>query len=206
MKKNYFIIIFLTLVILIISGCSNADQKIRDNQENEEQNLEQKVGDDKISEFEDRFVEASISDLVVGEKVLVMGVENVDKSILASRIIIGGEDIDFKEMVGSRSSGEAIGQREIDHDEMPPADFQGQSPNFEDFSEMSDEEKEEFREKMMQGREGMDRTNGSVASSSATRLNGEILSQDETGLTLKLEEGGSRIVFFSESIEFKKTK
>ena len=59
----------------------------------------------------------------------------------------------------------------------------------------------EQRQQLSQGRAG-GRTGGGTG---ANFLNGEVIAKDEQSLTLKMPDGGSKIVFFSDSTQISKT-
>ncbi len=55
----------------------------------------------------------------------------------------------------------------------------------------------EQRQQLSQGRTG--------GGTGANFLNGEVIAKDEQSLTLKMQDGGSKIVFFSDSTQISKT-
>ncbi len=65
----------------------------------------------------------------------------------------------------------------------------GSSQNFQNLSQ-------EQRQQLSQGRTG---------GAGANFLNGEVIAKDEQSLTLKMQDGGSKIVFFSDSTKISKT-
>jgi hypothetical protein len=64
---------------------------------------------------------------------------------------------------------------------------------------------EEQRQQLLQGNIGGGLQGGSERRTASNFLNGEVISKDEQSLTLKMPDGGSKIVFFSDSTEISKT-
>ena len=164
------------------------------------------------------FTAASSSDLVIGQKIMVMGTSNSDGSVSASQIIIGNANTDFSTSTFFRSfSG---GENATSTDGNPPArQFrQGQTgqtgqngaqPDFSRFQNMTDAERQQLRDQMAANgggfRQGGGSANGGTrqftraGGAGASRLAGEIIDLDATSFTLKLDEGGSKLVFYSPS-------
>lgn len=53
--------------------------------------------------------------------------------------------------------------------------------------------------------QGFRRPNGGNFQSGGSFLNGQVISKDDKSLTLKLQDGGSKIVFFSPTTQIRKT-
>ena len=88
-----------------------------------------------------------------------------------------------------------------------PTDGDGGHFNREDFQNMSDEEREKMREEMMANRPGGSFGGASGGTrQSMTQVSGEIISLEDGVLILKLTDGGSRIVFYSEETTVLKAK
>jgi len=70
---------------------------------------------------------------------------------------------------------------------------QSKSPSLKNLQNLSQEQ----RQQLLQGRTGK--------RAGANFLNGEVITKDEQSLTLKMPDGGSKIVFFSDSTQISKT-
>jgi len=70
---------------------------------------------------------------------------------------------------------------------------ESKSPARQNFQNLSQEQ----RQQLLQGRTG--------GGTGANFLTGEVIAKDEQSLTLKMSDGGSKIVFFSNSTEISKT-
>ena len=181
--KKYYIIILVVIIGLTVSIYFLSKDKANDNQsvsvlENQTNNKLEKP------KWEDGFTKAGLDDLEINQKILVMGSENSNGSIIADRIIIGDNEIEFTQMGGDME------RREI---------------NKENVSGEIDEEREEMR-KTVEGRT-TDGTRGNISvntDQSVVRLIGEIIDIDDDSLTLKLDTSGSKIIFYSDSTEIGK--
>lgn len=207
MKKNYFIIV-LAVTLLLITGCTGGNQETNNKEQTQkqtqEQPQEQRVGENQRPGWNDNFLEASQEDLVVGQRVLVMGSENTDGSIAANQIMIVDEETDFSQLGRGMHSQQANGSD--DTPSQMPRMPEGERPNFEQMQNMSEEERMKFMEEMRAQREVSGIARPSMESGSAVRLNGEIIDKDDMSITLKLEISGSRLVFFSEETNILKIK
>lgn len=228
MSKKYFFI--FVIAISFISGCSikngqngggnsagsNAGQNQEKNRENN-QNQTQK--------WQENFDEASSTALVLGEKIMVMGSENSDGSIMAERIIIGASGDSF----GMPDFGMRQPDNNADSSSQPQEGARQWTGNSArpDFQNMSEEERtvlrEEMRARMESGEGGFNGAQAGLPPASAggaqagerirartgaqmARLAGEILANDEASITLKLDGGGSKLIFLSSSTAIMKPK
>ena len=210
MKKNYFIALFL-FGIIILSGCvSNQDNGNQNQQgpiqQNEDQQ-DQPVQENQGPGLDENFSEASLDDLEVGQQILVMGAESDDGSITAQRIMIGNVETNFAEIAPIQMRvriGEENGDGSNNQNFQRP---QGMP----DSQSMSDEERTKFREQMMAERggerpEGMGNFQQRNTGQTTARITGEIIAKDDESITIKLDEGGSKFVFFSDSMVVLKIK
>ncbi len=180
MRKIILIIIALAIIgsgaFLFINYSKNSQQ---DNNEQKSQEQEQLTRENQLSKWEENSEEAGLDDLEISQQVLVMGTENGDGSVSANQIVIGNDESDFENMAGPLiKDGE-------NNDVQPEKDK----------SEMSEEERAKFREEKRAEKEA---SGQSIKGGNATRVTGEIIDKDDTTITLKIEEGGSRLIFYSD--------
>lgn len=81
----------------------------------------------------------------------------------------------------------------------------GISGNMQNFANLSPEERQQRFQQLggMMGEQG--RRNGQNGMMSGTFANGEIMNNDGKSVTVKLRDGGSKIIFFSDSTKVTKT-
>lgn len=195
MVKLFGVFFVLCVVSVLLTGCGSQSDKEQENQQKVQQANEQ-------DRWNENFSQASLSDLEIGQHVSIMGSQNSDGSILAERIMIGNNQIDFQDMGMPRPLP-------LDGDNNnslpgPPADFVGQRPDFEQMQNMSDEEREKMGQEMIARRGEFSGAMPSRTDGGMARLVGEIIDKDEQTLTLKLEEGGSKLIFFSDATQIMK--
>ena len=203
-KKNNFIFLMLTLLLLTGVGCSKNEQQ--NNSLNKPiNNQEQVQGENQNDIWQDNFNQLSLDDLVGGKMVMVTGTENSDGSISADRIIVGDQNMDFNNLgrnfVAPEQNNIANNDNQIP--QTPPEFTGGGRP---DFQNMSDEDRQALREQMMDNVNGARTGSTRSAGQAMARLNGEILSVDDDSLTIKLEAGGSKLVFFSSETQILEPK
>jgi len=192
-NKKYFIIIFLIVAFLTITGCSADNTENSNNQAEQEQKTNQSITARQMPDWSENFFEAGLNDLTVGLQILVTGTENADGSVAASQIMIGASNTDWQ-VIGQPARSP---ENEI-NDSQPTSDFFDR-PDMGSFQDMSEEERAKLKEDMMARREVSGTTRPARASGSLARANGEIIKKDDTTITLKLLEGGSKLVFLSDS-------
>ncbi|PIR93474.1 hypothetical protein COT99_00625 [Candidatus Falkowbacteria bacterium CG10_big_fil_rev_8_21_14_0_10_43_10] len=206
--KKYFLAAFLLLLLFLVAGCANNSQGVSSRQKDSGEDETQSQGDgDRQDRFNENFIEASLADLAIGQRVMVMGTANSDNSISANRVIIGDSSIDWQNfsqpMAPPIQEDDGSGRPATSQ---PTSNFSGQRPDMENFQNMSEEERAKLREEMAtrRGTAGAARPNRGGAG--MARINGEIISRDEATITLKLAEGGSKLIFLSESTAVMKIK
>lgn len=203
--KKYFLIIII-LIILVTAGYFIIQNQSDKNQSNDISSLQANKsginGNDQMPIWDNDFLKASLTDLEIGQKILVMGTENSDGSVSANQIIIGNDETDFSQMSRNMMRPEEMNKENNGNNSEAKPMGQGQMP---DFQNLSDEEREAMRqameERMTDGAKGRIVVNQTMA-----RLDGEIIKKDEDSLVLQFEEGGSKIVFVSESTEIMTAK
>ena len=77
--------------------------------------------------------------------------------------------------------------------------------DFENFQDLSPEQRQQFFQGILQGNMGENFQKGVGGRAGTGFLNGEVIAKDEQSLTLKMSDGGSKIVFFSDSTKISKT-
>ena len=95
--------------------------------------------------------------------------------------------------------GAFYGGMKYQQSKSPANNFSRQS--FQNLQDLSQEE----RQQLFQGNVGGTLQSGSGARAGGNFLNGEVIAKDEQSLTLKMPDGGSKIVFLSDSTQISKT-
>jgi hypothetical protein len=226
MKK--YTIPFLLITVFMLAGCGNKEVNItRNKSDNGNQNQTQMevatgtqeriVGQE--AQWSENFTEASSTILAIGDKVFVVGAENTDGSISAERIMIGNSDTNWEELTESSimPQGQTGGVAKTDQAQIaqgtgnnvqggqmqPSQGGKGSAPA--DFQNLSDEEKQAImKERGAQGGPRGIATSGT--NKNILQLSGEIISKDDSSFTLKIIDGGSKIIFFSSNSQILKIK
>ena len=205
MKKNYILFSILLSSLLFITACSKNNTGNSKQSNDDSGNINsQDSQDPEENNWQENFEEITLADLQAGQKVMIMGTANTDGSLIAESIILGKAGEDFG-VFGPADRAFLDGVKE--NEQVP--DSAVSQPNFAgqdrpDFANMTDEEREAMREKMMANSPGAGA--GRTVSNSALRIAGEILAIDESSLTVKIDEGGSKLVFFSGETRILKSK
>jgi hypothetical protein len=148
--------------------------------------------------WNENFSEASSTILAIGQKVFITGEENSDGSILAQSIIVSNSNANWDELMKNERP-----QQKMEDDgqtgQIPSAQVQGgRVPDFSQFQNLSDDEKQKLREqRTAQG--GIEKKISGEIRQSMTQLNGEIISKSDNNFIVKIENVGSKLIFFSDS-------
>ncbi len=209
MKKVYFSVL-LALTALVVAGCATKSS----NNSNDQNTTtgEQNRNRESQSPLNDNFAEASSTDLAVGQKIMAMGTDG-DIGLTATMVLIGAADTSFDDFsFGGPPNGQSgqapsdqagqDGASNSDSSERPtpPEGISGERP---DFGNMSDEERAQMMEKR-QASGGAARGGANMAQQ--TKLIGEIIKQDAESITIKLDDGGSKLIYISKTTRVMKIK
>lgn len=126
----------------------------------------------------DEMPKGVLEDLIIGKTVAVNGTENQDGSITANLIFIGTPDQRFFE-------------RERNQETERNWEREGEEPQM---RARMQELRESGQMPSMEGRMGSMR--GGIAF-----VRGEIIDKDEISITVKIEQGGSKLIFYSQDIQ-----
>lgn len=218
MKKIFIIMV----VILAVGGgafffykkksatSDNSNTSVQSQQDMQAQRA--KMAEEQKAFFAENFIMMSKDDLVAGDKVTIMGTENSDGSVIATNVLVGDETQLAEIMSKMRNN---MPQRNaVDSSDTNNRQFTAQMPSGgrTDFQNMTEEERTKMREKWgANGGNvgGQQRAGGQVAGGKRggqARISGEIFSKDDAGITLKLSNGGSKLIFFSNDTQILKSK
>lgn len=138
-------------------------------------------------------LDATVLDLQIGEKVLVMGTDSSGGMLVADSIMIGIDSLEMTMPENMPQNDEfSVGEGQT----MPqaPQGFGAEGQN-----QFSDDEMAQMRAMRESGEKptNMGGT-GNMRRQSGKPVSGEILSIDENTFTLKLSDGGSKLIAFSD--------
>jgi len=180
--KKYFLLTMVLGGLLTISGCAvknRVAQNAWGNGRNFATSTQQKFD----------FPKGAVSDLVVGKNITVMGVANSDGSISASQIMIG-------DMPGF--GGQGMGNRNGTSSPMFNTSSAPQMPA----GQNQTGERRQFQGGERQGdRSGGNPPGGVQRNRAGGRVVGEIMKVDAIALIVKLTDGGSKIIFYTDKTE-----
>lgn len=193
--SKYFIFPILILTLITMGAGCNANKQTGENIKQNENNFNR--GMSSSTPWDDMRVTGTSTDLIVGKKVVIMGTDNSDGTISAQQIMIG----DISSMpVGTSTRGQFVFNSSTSPDNgeqtappasgeqqwQPPAD--GQIPD-----------RAQFRQRTGDKENGEGNKIRSARVTGQNSTIGEILKKDDTSLVIKLNDGGSKIVFYSAS-------
>jgi hypothetical protein len=155
--------------------------------------------------WQENFSEISLTDLSIGQKIMAMGQSNADGSITAEQIILGGAEAGWPgQNLNSRPPSNQNSQPGQGPNQ-PNNNFSTNRPNFQRWQNMTEEERQKLREEMP-ARRNNDNGQSGAAKSRITRANGEIMKIEDQMITLKLDNGGSKLIFLSNQTKILKPK
>jgi hypothetical protein len=200
-KRILFANLLLVMVLLLGAGCTGKGGE--GNQNNYAEIASSTLFQAGQTLWEENFDEVNLDQVIVGEKIMVMGKANADGSILAEQIIIGGGE-GMMSFVGQNQPPAEGDEQVIERANFTPPEG-GERP---DFNNLSDEERAQLRERMPAGGGGTRGAGGAGRGGnfSQGRASGEVIAKDAGSITLKLEAGGSKLIFFSSSVKVLKRK
>lgn len=205
MRKHYIAIFAFLIILLIISGCANKENQTDKEQQYNNQNQSQKFQNSQQMKLDENFEEANSSDLEIGYNVLAMGSENSDGSIIADQIIFSSTEIDFENIVGSmrtQTNNNSDDQNINNQTHQPLDNTNNTRPNLEEMQNMPEEERINMIENMraQRGEGGISNMRKSII-----RLSGKLINKDETTITIELNDGGSKLIFYSDDTKILKS-
>lgn len=192
MKKSLIFTVLISIAFLNLGCTLNANNNSlpqKDTQKTED------TSNRNTDQLPDNFIEIGINDLEIGMKVSINGTTNSDGSILADRIMRG--DFNGGPMILEENMEKPEFNDNNDNVKNVQAPTNFQPGNMPDFQNMTDEERQAFREQMPTSDDNRQRNQNKTFNSSSAHLSGEILKIDTDNLTLKLDGGGSKLIFIS---------
>ena len=216
-KSNNKTIVVAIAVILIAAGIyaglalTKKDEQVQ-GQENRRQAASENSDTNRARQrrtngFQFQGVTTTAEDMIVGGQIVVVGTVNSDGSITAETIRLGDfsdEDFSgFRNFSGDHSTIENTGTRGSQSGDHAPGSF---DPG--EFQNLTPEERQQrFQELRESGQvpEGFGGGRGQGGGFSGRAegteiIRGEIIDRDDISITVKLVDGGSRLVFYSEEV------
>jgi|GEM_PF-2041254 len=203
--KKYNIVLFLFLILFVFGCAKKNDETGQASDERQGQENMSEQTQNRSRAFES-LIQAEFSDLKEGVFIMVLGSQNSDQSINASRIVIGDNASSFEDLAPGpvsfqNNKQEPLGdERELGEERNFGAN-QNQSNrggfDISRFENMTEEEREQMRQQMSERRN----LSSGPAFSGQISVSGQVVKFDEKSIVIKLEEG-SKIIFFSDATFF----
>ena len=208
--KAFFAFAGLLVAGLTLAGCSTTAQTGNTNQVEQQPRGDQATATSTWANDGGATTPASVADLAVGGQVMVMGTTNADGSISANQILLGEAGTDFSVFgrnlppPGSSTNDSSTDTNNTDRnaEQMeqpmgePPADFQGPAGGFQGGPPNGFQGPSGERQAQTTNSSATKRVR--TGSQGMVRVTGEIIEKTDTNLTVKLADGGSKLVFFSD--------
>ena len=188
-EKGIATIAIILIVIVglgIIGGGIAYFIKSKNSQEEKAENFGPEREQARVFQYED-LPKGTIEDLIIGERVAVSGAENQDGSITANLIFIGMPEQEFFQRDRNQETQRDLGG-EGERPQMP------EDIDFEERRARMQELRDSSQVPLMEGRIG-------VVRGGTAFVRGEIIDKDEISITIEIEEGGSKLVFYSKDIQ-----
>lgn len=204
MRKTWLVFGFLACVLIFTSGCSKNNKTVGPKGNFNNQKFGGATSTDRFAGLS--FTTSTMSELKVGDKIVVTGTSNPDGSVNATRIMVGDlprGNGDFNTSTRSLRQGASNNQSNnnqppsgLENGNMtPPQNGDGQNhpngiPGQGNFQADRQNQNNWGNGDNAQNRRGGFGTRGGM-------IIGEILSKSDNNLIVKMVDGGSKIVFFS---------
>lgn len=198
--RGYFISIFIITLMLLTTGIGCGTKK----PENKNENLPgaadaraQRNRNDFFSSSTLNRIQGDNEDLTVGKKVVIMGSTNSDGTITAQQIMIG-EMPSFTGMfaTGTRERVSSVPNGDNHPQFQPPAEGI-LPPEGVQFQRRAEENNGNWGS----GDRSSEKRTHPTRMSGQAMIVGEILKKDKVSLIIKVTDGGSKIVFYSDKTE-----
>lgn len=180
--------------LIFVAGCGSANSNNEQTEtQTKQRGVQQGENASSTAGFLSMGTKASVADLVVGKKIVAMGSSNSDGSLNASSILIGEPE---NMMMGGGPVGATSTNGNISAPPQQPNQVSGESGGQPPSNIPSGERPTNVGDSQQGKMSG-----GGMRNKSISRVSGEIISKDEKSMVIKIKDGGSKIVFFSDKTE-----
>lgn len=189
-----------TIVLIVVVGAGivfgviqlTKNEPQEQTQRSRENARDSQESDGRRISLQENTVTVSAEELIVGEQIVVIGTINQDGSLTADVIRIGISGEGFQNFLNRESAGNEI----ADNNDV----------NFEEFRNLSpDERRTRFEELQAAGGFSGVSPGGFIGRGAVQHdsgfARGEIIDKDEISITVKLTDGGSKLIFYSDETQ-----